>query len=41
MIHLAETMHLSCTDTNTVSKWNEVRFHLTHDNLEFHLVHLE
>ena len=23
MVHLAETMHLSCTDTNTVSKWKE------------------
>ena len=30
MVHLAQTMHLSCTDTNTVSKWREVRFHMTH-----------
>ena len=30
MVRLAQTMHLSCTDTNTVSKWKEVRFHMTH-----------
>jgi hypothetical protein len=23
-------MHLYCTDTNTVSKWTETRFHMTH-----------
>jgi hypothetical protein len=23
MIYLAQTVHLSCTDTNTVSKWTE------------------
>jgi hypothetical protein len=27
MVCLAKTMHLSCTDTNTVSKWTETRFH--------------
>ena len=27
---LAQTMHLSCTDTNTVSKQEEERFHMTH-----------
>jgi hypothetical protein len=27
---LAQTMHLACTDTNTVSKWEEARFHMTH-----------
>jgi len=27
---LAQTVHLSCTDTNTVSKEKEVRFHMTH-----------
>jgi hypothetical protein len=26
MVHLAQTMHLSCTDTNTVSKWTKTRF---------------
>ena len=30
MVHLAQTVHLSCTDTNTISKENEVRFHMTH-----------
>jgi hypothetical protein len=28
MVCLAQTMHLSCADTNTVSKWKEVRFHM-------------
>ena len=32
-------MHLSCTDTNTISKRKEVRFHKTHVTLEFHRVH--
>ena len=27
---LAQTMHLSCTDTNTVSKRKETIFHMTH-----------
>ena len=30
MVHLALTVHLSCTDTNTISKDKEVRFHMTH-----------
>jgi len=30
MVRLALTMHLSCTDTNNVSKEKEVRFHITH-----------
>ena len=29
-IHLVQTVHLSCTDTNTVSKRSKTRFHLTH-----------
>ena len=28
-VRLAQTMHLSRTDTNTVSKQKEVRFHMT------------
>jgi hypothetical protein len=32
-------MHLSCTDTNTISKWTKTRFHMTHVTLEFHWVH--
>ena len=27
MVRLAQTVHLSCTDTNNVSKEKEVRFH--------------
>jgi hypothetical protein len=30
MVHSAQTMHLSCTDTKTISKWTETRFHMTH-----------
>jgi hypothetical protein len=32
MVRLAQTMHLYCTDTNTVSKRIETRFHLTHSS---------
>jgi hypothetical protein len=30
MVLLAQTMHLSSPDTNTASKWTEMRFHMTH-----------
>jgi hypothetical protein len=30
MVRLAQTMHLSCTDTNNVSKRTEMRFHMIH-----------
>jgi hypothetical protein len=30
MVRMAQTMHLSCTDTTTISKWIEMRFHMTH-----------
>ena len=30
MVRLAQIVHLSCTDANTVFKWEEVRFHMTH-----------
>jgi hypothetical protein len=30
VVHLAETMHLSCTETNTISKRTETRFYMTH-----------
>jgi hypothetical protein len=39
MVRLAQTMHLSCTDTKTISKWTETRFHMTHIIEEFHRVH--
>ena len=39
MVRPAQTMHLSCTDTNPASKRKEVRFHMTHVTYEFHRVH--
>jgi hypothetical protein len=30
MVRLAQTVHLSYTDTNTVSQRNETRFQMTH-----------
>jgi hypothetical protein len=38
MVCLAQTVHLSCTNTNTLSKWIETRFHMTHVTKEFHRV---
>jgi hypothetical protein len=35
-IRLTQTEHLSCPDTNTVSKQIETRFHMTHVTLGFH-----
>jgi hypothetical protein len=32
MVHLAQTMHLYCNDTNTVSKRIETRFHMAHSS---------
>jgi hypothetical protein len=41
MVHLTQTEHLSCTDANTISKWIETRFHMTHVTEEFHRVRLK
>jgi hypothetical protein len=30
MVHLAQSIHISCTDTNTISKWTETEFHMAH-----------
>ena len=30
MGRLAQTVHLSCSDTNNIYKWTETRFHMTH-----------
>jgi hypothetical protein len=30
MVFLTKIVHLSCTDTKTVSKWTETRFDMTH-----------
>ena len=38
MVHLAQTMHLSCTDTNTVSKLKEAGFDMTYVTYKFHRV---
>jgi hypothetical protein len=38
MVCFAQTMHLSCTNTNTVSKQSKTRFHMTHVPEEFHRV---
>jgi hypothetical protein len=39
MVHLAQTMQLSCTETNTVSKRTEMSFHLSLVTQEYHPVH--
>jgi hypothetical protein len=41
MIHLVQTMHLSCIETNTVSKPTETSFHLSLVTQEYHPVHLK
>jgi hypothetical protein len=38
MVCSLQTVHLSCTDTNTVSKWTKTRYHMTHITYEFHWV---
>jgi hypothetical protein len=38
MVCLEQTMHLSCTDTNTVFEWTKTRFHMTHVTYGFHRV---
>jgi hypothetical protein len=36
VVRLAQIVHLSCSNTNTVSKWTETRFDMTHVIWEFH-----
>jgi hypothetical protein len=38
MVRLAQTVHLSCTETNTVSKQTETSFHLSLVTQEYHSV---
>ena len=38
MVRLVQTVLLSCTDTNTVCKRTEMRFHMTHVTKEFYRV---
>ena len=35
-VHSAQTVHLSCAKTNTISKRTETSFHLTYISLEYH-----
>jgi hypothetical protein len=39
MVHLVQTVHVSCTETNTVSKRTETSFHLSLVAPEYHPVH--
>jgi hypothetical protein len=38
MVRLAQTVHLSCTNTNTISKQTKTRFDMTHVTWEFNQV---
>jgi hypothetical protein len=40
MVCSVQTVHLSCSDTNIVSKWTKMRFHTAHVTYEYHRVHL-
>jgi hypothetical protein len=33
MVRLEQTVHISCTCTNTITKWTETRFDMTHVTL--------
>ena len=37
-VHSAQTVHLSCAKTNTISKQTKTSFHLTYITLEYHSV---
>jgi hypothetical protein len=39
MVYSVQTVHLSCIDTNNVSKQTKTRFLMTHITYEFHRVH--
>jgi hypothetical protein len=39
LVHLVQTVHLPCTETNTVSKRTETSFHLCLITQEYHPVH--
>jgi hypothetical protein len=36
--HFSQTVHLSCTDPNSISNRTKTRFHMTHVTLKFHQV---
>jgi hypothetical protein len=39
MVQLAQTVHLPCTETNTISKQTERSFHLSLVTQEYHPMH--
>jgi hypothetical protein len=39
MVYSVQTVLLSCTDTNTISKRTKTRFHMTHVTYDFHRLH--
>jgi hypothetical protein len=41
MVGSVQTVHLSCTDTNTVTKQTKTRFQTTHVTYEFHQVRVK
>jgi hypothetical protein len=38
MVRSLQTVLQHCTDTNTISKWTTMRFHMTHVTFKFHRV---
>jgi hypothetical protein len=38
MVRSAQTVHLSCSEINTISKWTDMSVHLTHITKEYHQV---
>jgi hypothetical protein len=38
VVHSTQTVHLPCTEINTISKQTKTSFHLTHVTLEYHRV---
>jgi hypothetical protein len=34
MVCLAQTMHLSCFDTNTIFEWTEMGFYMSHTTVD-------
>jgi hypothetical protein len=38
LVHSTQTVHLSCTEINTISKQTKTSFHLTHVTLKYHRV---
>jgi hypothetical protein len=38
VVHLMQTVHLACSETNTTSKWTKTSFRMTHDTKEYHRV---